>query len=694
MCEECKEVKTKVCKICGEEKPVEEFMKDIIKNGIQLYKPSCKVCHWFSYHKNVLVYDNWTMPEFRIIIDCLLNKRVQCINEIVPLLQNKTLDDLVLLLKEMKLKTVIAKVKYNCEICGKEKLTTIWQYFKNDHHFCSIDCHNKWQYDSITVSCDYCGKEITVKPNKLKNNEHIFCCHEHSVLYRSENARETRKCEYCGKEFICIQSSPKKFCSVECTHKWEREHPITGVHSATFKSILIECDWCGRKFYEVPSKINSKQKYHFCGRNCMDEWYKRVYSQTQENRDRQRIRTLKMLHDGKIPSTRTKPHNIIKSLLQEMGYTVDEEDYFDYYSVDLVINRTFLIEIMGTFWHCDNRKYSTINYNLQRENIVHDKSKHEFIKKKYNIEILYLWEKDIINNLDLCKQLILSYIGNNGVLKNYQSFNYALNDNQLILNKNIIKPYFQWVANKIDAIVEIHVKQERSRKQADRWIQFKCEYCGKESEARLIYYHQSQHHFCSVECHDNWQRDNKETHVLVKCNNCGKEFKTTKVLFEKNANKVFYCNQNCLDEYNNRNSVTTFCKHCNKEIKITKKRYDLNKSKEFYCCRECYLTAKQNRVTYNCEVCGKQKTVKASIYNNSIHHFCGKQCEGKFRSAEAEKARIKNIDNDVCTNCGKNFVRDSYQLRRSDVHFCSPECYYAYNKLHKERDINGRFISQ
>ena len=67
----------------------------------------------------------------------------------------------------------------------------------------------------------------------------------------------------------------------------------------------------------------------------------------------------------------------------------------------------------------------------------------ELLKKYYNIEILYLWESDILNNLSLCKALIAEYISNNGVLKDYNSFNYQLDTltNKLVKNKNI-NPYF------------------------------------------------------------------------------------------------------------------------------------------------------------------------------------------------------------------------------------------------------------
>ena len=54
---------------------------------------------------------------------------------------------------------------------------------------------------------------------------------------------------------------------------------------------------------------------------------------------------------------------------------------------------------------------------------------------------MYLWEYDIVHNTKLCEELIKLYIDNNGVLDDYNSFNYSYID-QLKLNTDIIYPYF------------------------------------------------------------------------------------------------------------------------------------------------------------------------------------------------------------------------------------------------------------
>ena len=39
-----------------------------------------------------------------------------------------------------------------------------------------------------------------------------------------------------------------------------------------------------------------------------------------------------------------------------------------------------------------------------------------------------------------------------------------------------------------------------------------------------------------------------------------------------------------------------------------------------------------NRVTFNCEWCDKEKTIKESIYKKSEHHFCSKKCKDEWQT--------------------------------------------------------------
>ena len=93
-----------------------------------------------------------------------------------------------------------------------------------------------------------------------------------------------------------------------------------------------------------------------------------------------------------------------------------------------------MIEVQGDFWHCSPLIFEKrTNTNGISNNKLKDKRKHTYIKNKYGIEVLYLWETDINENIDKCKELIRLYIKNNGVLDDYHSFNYTFNDGNLEL---------------------------------------------------------------------------------------------------------------------------------------------------------------------------------------------------------------------------------------------------------------------
>lgn len=134
----------------------------------------------------------------------------------------------------------------------------------------------------------------------------------------------------------------------------------------------------------------------------------------------------------------SKPQQIINELLDELNISYISEYDVKYYLIDNYLdNHNLMIEVQGDYWHCSpllaNKKCNTSGVV---SNIKKDKAKHTYIKNQYGIDVLYLWETDINENLELCKNLILEYIKNNGNLENYHSFNYDLIDNKLVLREN------------------------------------------------------------------------------------------------------------------------------------------------------------------------------------------------------------------------------------------------------------------
>lgn len=661
------------CSKCHEEKPFNEFHKNT-KND---YNCTCKVCSFLKSHKTLSLVDSWNIDEYRIILDNLLNKKVGCINEIILLLNDKTLNDLVnLLTSNLKISTTEIRIKDICEQCTQTILRPLAYYLSAEHHFCSKECYDVWQTTSVLTQCANCGNDICVKPNKLEKNKNVFCCHKCSSDFVSKQAVEIRYCVECGTEFSCIQSSKQKLCSKECRSKYFSK-TYSGENNALYSKFDINCDWCGNEFKINPAHFDNVEN-HFCSINCRQQWFKYIYSQSEEVKERTRINTLRVLEEGLIPTSRTGIHKIISNILMKNNINIVDEKSFDFYSIDIYLkDYNLAIEIMGRYWHCDSRKYSIINYESQYKAIIKDKAKHTYFKNK-GIEILYLWEDEINKNLLLCVKLIEEYIKNNGALSNYHSFNYnILNKDMLTLTDDIITPYMEYYINDLNSIVDLSVKEKISRKQPETWITFNCDYCGTEKETKLLHYNKCKNHFCSKECKAKFEN----TSVKVNCFNCNKEYEVEQTIYNKNIK--FFCCKQCEIEYKKPNMFQVKCNYCNELIEV-KKIQNHN-----FCNRNCYdnyistnikgIINEDKWTTYSCEVCQKECKQLISQFNKHKHHFCSKECHDIFQN----KGDIVCS----CDNCGKEVIKNYTDYHKSNHHFCNHSCAVSFNNQHRQNKI-------
>lgn len=141
---------------------------------------------------------------------------------------------------------------------------------------------------------------------------------------------------------------------------------------------------------------------------------------------------------------------------------------------------------------------------------------------------------------------------------------------------------------------------------------------------------------------------------------------------------------------------------------VCEKTFTHTQYKQTYCSHECAQKAQQKRVQITCEQCGIVFEVKA--YRVSEARFCSLSCHGKHSMSQrkmtnpnlkgnqhakgnisptvftSERVRGSNNPRWVepvvkqCVNCGKEFTRKPWQLKRPGVKalFCCPKCRYAY----------------
>lgn len=290
------------------------------------------------------------------------------------------------------------KIETKCENCGKQIFQTITQYKKGKHHYCSQKCQKEFQ---------------------------------HKMAY------EQRICLVCNLPFEVSKKSKQRLCSIQCQHEWQKTN--IGKNNPKYTRVKHKCDYCNKEYYMKQYKLN--QKNNFCSNQCRQRWYGEVWAQSDAWKEKSRIRAANILKNN--PSTQTKPQVIINQILKDNSIIYENEKAFQYYSVDNYLSEyNLIIEVMGDYWHSNPFKYQDNLNTTQKKIIAKDRRKHSYFINNHQIEILYLWEFDIYNRVDLCKKLIEKYIENKGLLKNYNSFNYDFQNDELVLHKTITQPYF------------------------------------------------------------------------------------------------------------------------------------------------------------------------------------------------------------------------------------------------------------
>lgn len=295
---------------------------------------------------------------------------------------------------------------------------------------------SKGNKTGVWVKCESCGKLIYRTQYQFNKHKHHYCSNKCQSELKHKNTYENRACEICGKVMHVSKKSTQRFCSDECQHIWQTQQ--IGLLNKRCTSQYVKCNYCGEEFLLKQYKINDGHP-HFCSKECRKKWYSEIWSQSDKWKEESKIRAVNMMKTLDI--TQTKPQLIINEMLKDNNIKFVNEKPFIYYSVDNYLpDYNLIIEVMGDYWHSNPIKYASIS-EMQKKNIIRDKSKHSFLLSKYNIEILYLWEKDILNNPLLCECIISAYLNNKGILENYHSFNYDLIDGQLILKADLITPY-------------------------------------------------------------------------------------------------------------------------------------------------------------------------------------------------------------------------------------------------------------
>jgi hypothetical protein len=210
----------------------------------------------------------------------------------------------------------------------------------------------------------------------------------------------------------------------------------------------INCADCGSVIIRTENKL-SRSENHFCNYECMGNWmsinllgennpnYENGDTWTEEMRQQSALRSVQRLLNSDFKFTKTKPETLVDDMLEKLNIISIPEYDCKYYLIDRYLPEyNLMIEIQGNFYHCN----PTMSLKNSRSNKIlrKDTAKNTYLKKYNNVNVLYLWEKDIINEPELCEKLIDLYVLKNGKLKNYHSFNYEVTNNELKMKEDTV----------------------------------------------------------------------------------------------------------------------------------------------------------------------------------------------------------------------------------------------------------------
>lgn len=366
------------CKTCNHKVPkIHIDYRKVHKNGDIT---RCNVCEWIKRHNGIPVISGFSENEILTVLYFLLYEKSIYINDLANEL-NRNLDDTIDLFQALKI--------------GNKKCL-------------------------VKIKCEYCGKEKTEPPNVYKLNKNSYC-------------------------------------SKECYWKDKTNKIEHGENSKFYNRIITNCTNCGKEIKIIPYNYNKVNlfgdNHNFCSQECYWEYRRKYYTREKASMFNHQY-TEKQLQDMKkiiIKNSRnakrfdSKIQLIVNNILNQNNINYQREFIIKYYAIDnYLIDYNLIIEVMGDYWHTSPLKYNENKYKInktQQRGLLHDKQKHTYIKTHNNIEILYLWESDINNNIKLCEKLILKYIECNGILENYHSFNWRLENDDVILSNKIIIPY-------------------------------------------------------------------------------------------------------------------------------------------------------------------------------------------------------------------------------------------------------------
>lgn len=280
-----------------------------------------------------------------------------------------------------------------CEVCSMQyeaKIVTA--------RFCSLKCMYVWRstlpknprqkkHSVVKVlgtgNCLYCKNQFDI----LKNRK-TLCSRRCMYEWRKVQNRETILCLTCGNEFDKYKKSKTRYCSDMCAKtSIEKKEKLR-------KWGLSDKNHWNNLIVQSKVKFTKKERYGDENYNNMEK-YKETCMQRY---DRPYAVELPKAVGKRISNPQRK---IYEEVLTEYPDALLEHWLRDAQkSVDVYIPSTkTIIEVYGTYWHCDPRKYTSDYYNkslkLTAQEIWDRDTKRKNFLESLGYTVKVLWESDV-----------------------------------------------------------------------------------------------------------------------------------------------------------------------------------------------------------------------------------------------------------------------------------------------------------
>lgn len=180
------------------------------------------------------------------------------------------------------------------------------------------------------------------------------------------------------------------------------------VDSKTIRTVLKTHNVSNPRSVKMTSKAWSNEETQYLINNYHVKSY--AILSDELNRSRKSIESkairLNLGHKGRPKQDISSAEILCRNLLSSLNLEFKTEVRIKNFYIDFMIDNV-CIEVQGDYWHCNPKIYSTPVSNVQKRTIEKDARKKDYLES-LGYTVIYLWEYDLIHNIELCEKLVRS----------------------------------------------------------------------------------------------------------------------------------------------------------------------------------------------------------------------------------------------------------------------------------------------